>query len=136
MRLGRYPYRPLYEEEDFADFDYIDDYAVDDFETDYIEYDTSGIIKQLKKISKNLGISGKPSNNDYNKFIYSISSKTKVIVEFEDEITELYVTVKNSKTDKEVKINCFDDTTELSNLCDDLTTAIMLIKEVSSKLME
>lgn len=135
MRLGRYPYRPLYEEEEFDDFDYIDDYADDDFEDDYIQYDNSGIIEQLKKISNNLGISGKPSTNDYNKFIYSISSKTKVIVEFEDEITELYVIVKNSKTDREVKIDCFDDTTELSNLCDDLTTAIMLIKEVNSKLM-
>lgn len=135
MRLGRYPYRSLYEEETFDDFDYTDDYADDDFEDDYVQYDTSGMIEQLKKISSNLGISGKPSTNDYNKFIYSISSKTKVIVEFGDEITELYVTVKNSKTDREVKIDCFDDTTELSNLCDDLTTAIMLIKEVSSKLM-
>ena len=135
MRLGRYPYRPLYEEEEFDDFDYIDDYADDDFEDDYIQYDNSGIIEQLKKISNNLGISGKLSTNDYNKFIYSISSKTKVVVEFEDEITELYVTVKNSKTDREVKIDCFDDTPELSNLCDDLTTAIMLIKEVNSKLM-
>lgn len=133
MRLGRYPYRPLHEEEEFDDFDYIDDFDDDDF--DYEEIENYDIIEQLKKIANNLGISGRPSNNDYNKFVYSVSSKTKVIVEFEDEITELYVTIKNSKTDREVKVDCFDDTTELSNLCDDITTSIMLIKEISNKLM-
>lgn len=133
MRFGRYPYRPLHEEEEFDDFDYIDDFDDDDF--DYEEIENYDIIEQLKKIANNLGISGRPSNNDYNKFVYSVSSKTKVIVEFEDEITELYVTIKNSKTDREVKVDCFDDTTELSNLCDDITTSIMLIKEISNKLM-
>lgn len=133
MRFRRYPYRPLHEEEEFDDFDYIDDFDDDDF--DYEEIENYDIIEQLKKIANNLGISGRPSNNDYNKFVYSVSSKTKVIVEFEDEITELYVTIKNSKTDREVKVDCFDDTTELSNLCDDITTSIMLIKEISNKLM-
>lgn len=133
MRFGRYPYRPLHEEEEFDDFDYIDDFDDDDF--DYEEIENYDIIEQLKKIANNLGISGRPSNNDYNKFIYSVSSKTKVVVEFGNEITELYVTIKNSKTDKEVKVDCFDDTTELSNLCDDITTSIMLIKEISNKLM-
>lgn len=127
----------LSEAEDFDDFDYVDDFNVDDDEFDEFEDDVINdeIYTGLKKIASNLGVSGKTDNRDEGKFIYSLSNKTKVIVEFFDEINDIRLVIRGGKENEKINIDCLDDTTEVSNLCDDLTTAIMLIKEIQSKLM-
>lgn len=132
----------LREAEEFDDFDYVDDFNIDD-DSDYEEEDSyeeddfinDEIYTGLKKIASNLGVSGRIDNNDEGKYIYSLSKKTKVVVEFYDEIDDIRLVVRGDSNSDKVNIDCLDDTTEVSNLCDDLTTAIMLIKEIQNKLM-
>ena len=133
------PREYLSEAEDFDDFDYVDDFDIDepDDEDYYDDEDfiNDEIYTELKKISSNLGVAGKLDNNDEGKFIYSLSNKTKVIVEFFEEIDDIRLVIRGGKNEDKVSLDCLDDTTEASNLCDDITTAIMLIKDIQNKLM-
>lgn len=129
MHLHRYN---LYEQDDIDDFDVIDDFIEDE---EFIAED--GLLEQLEIISEKLSISGRLDRNDNNKYVYSISSRLKLIVEFEDgEIVDMYVDIRKSKaSDESSYIDCMDDTTELSNMSDYLNTATMLVKEIEDKLM-
>lgn len=118
----------LYEDDD------IEDVIEDDEDFDEILSDDL-LIDELDKISKNLGISGRVDNNtgDYK---FSISSTVKVIVEIDGGITGIRTEIKKDRPeDKNVYIDCFDDTTELSNLSDYLNTATLLIKDIQDKLL-
>lgn len=115
-----------------------DDFEIEDeievVEDDFDNYDD--ILQQLKKISKNLDVSGKLNQNDDNQFIYSISSRVKLCVSFDNEIDDMYIRIEpGSKDNKKVIVKCKDDTTELSNLSDYINTATLVVKEIQEKLM-
>lgn len=115
----------------------LDDELLDDevveIEDDFDNYDD--LRDQLKTISDKLGVSGKVSQNDTNDFIFSISSHVKLHVEFENAIDDMYIKIKSGDRERESIFNCYEDTTELSNLSDEINTAIMVAKEVQDKLM-
>ena len=133
MRFGRY-YSPLYEDE-FDEFD--EDEFDDDFDDDIESAGSEEIAEQLKIISDKLGISGKMSKKDSNLFVYSLSSTVKVNVIFSDEIEDITTEIKNNydSVGDNIRIDCTDDTTEISNISDYLNTAILLIKNIQDKLM-
>lgn len=110
-----------------------DDDDVVEIEDDFDNYDD--LRDQLKTISDKLGVSGKVSQKDTNDFIFSISSHVKLHVEFDNAIDDMYIKIRNGERDSESTFNCYDDTTELSNLSDEINTAIMVAKEVQDKLM-
>ena len=114
------------------DDELLDD-AVDEIEDDFDNYDD--LRDQLKTISDKLGVSGKVSQRDTNDFIFSISSHVKLHVEFDNVIDDMYIKIRSGERDNESTFNCYDDTTELSNLSDEINTAIMVAKEVQDKLM-
>ena len=105
----------------------------DEIDDEFDNYDD--LRDQLKTISDKLGVSGKVSQNDTNDFIFSISSHVKLHVEFENAIDDMYIKIRSGERDSESTFNCYDDTTELSNLSDEINTAIMVAKEVQDKLM-
>lgn len=115
----------------------LDDELMDDdvveIEDDFDNYDD--LRDQLKTISDKLGVSGKVSQKDTNDFIFSISSHVKLHVEFDNAIDDMYIKIRSGERDSESTFNCYDDTTELSNLSDEINTAIMVAKEVQDKLM-
>ena len=115
----------------------LDDELLDDevveIEDDFDNYDD--LRDQLKTISDKLGVSGKVSQNDTNDFIFSISSHVKLHVEFENAIDDMYIKIKSGDRERESIFNCYEDTTELSNLSDEINTAIMVAKEIQDKLM-
>lgn len=115
----------------------LDDELLDDdvveVEADFDNYDD--LRDQLKTISDKLGVSGKVSQKDTNDFIFSISSHVKLHVEFDNAIDDMYIKIRSGERDNESTFNCYDDTTELSNLSDEINTAIMVAKEVQDKLM-
>lgn len=115
----------------------LDDELLDDdvveIEDDFDNYDD--LRDQLKTISDKLGVSGKVSQKDTNDFIFSISSHVKLHVEFDNAIDDMYISIRSGERDNESTFNCYDDTTELSNLSDEINTAIMVAKEVQDKLM-
>lgn len=115
----------------------LDDELLDDdtieIEDDFDNYDD--LRDQLKTISDKLGVSGKVSQKDTNDFIFSISSHVKLHVEFDNAIDDMYIKIRSGERDSESTFNCYDDTTELSNLSDEINTAIMVAKEVQDKLM-
>lgn len=115
----------------------LDDELLDDevveIEDDFDNYDD--LRDQLKTISDKLGVSGKISQKDTNDFIFSISSNVKLHVEFDNAIDDMYIKIRSGERDNESTFNCYDDTTELSNLSDEINTAIMVAKEVQDKLM-
>ena len=118
----------LYEDDDI-EYDDLDDMDLGEIVSDDL------MIEELDKISKNLGISGRVDNNtgDYK---FSISSMVKVFIDISDGITDIRTEIRTDKPeDKNVYIDCFDDTTELSNLSDYLNTATLLIKEIQDKLL-
>lgn len=136
MRFGRY-YSPLYEDEfDEFDEDEFDEFD-DDFDDDIESAGSEEIAEQLKIISDKLGISGKMSKKDSNLFVYSLSSTVKVNVIFSDEIEDITTEIKNNydSVGDNIRIDCTDDTTEISNISDYLNTAILLIKSIQDKLM-
>ena len=141
MRFRNYP---LYEDdfEDEFDTDFDDEFGDDEFDDD--EFDdfeeevvSEEIANSLKIISDKLGISGKMSKKENGLFIYSISSNVKVNVRFSDEVEEVFTEIKNNYEleNNNIKIDCTDDTTEISNISDYLNTAILLIKDIQDKLM-
>ena len=115
----------------------LDDELLDDdvveVEADFDNYDD--LRDQLKTISDKLGVSGKISQNNTNDFIFSISSHVKLHVDFDNTIDDIYIKINSGDRDKESIFNCYDDTTELSNLSDEINTAIMVVKEIQDKLM-
>ena len=115
----------------------LDDELLDDdtieIEDDFDNYDD--LRDQLKTISDKLGVSGKVSQKDTNDFIFSISSHVKLHVEFDNVIDDMYIKIRSGERDSESTFNCYDDTSELSNLSDEINTAIMVAKEVQDKLM-
>lgn len=115
----------------------LDDELLDDdvveVEADFDNYDD--LRDQLKTISDKLGVSGKISQNNTNDFIFSISSHVKLHVDFDNTIDDMYIKINSGDRDKESIFNCYDDTTELSNLSDEINTAIMVVKEIQDKLM-
>lgn len=114
------------------DDEFLDDDVVE-IEDDFDNYDD--LRDQLKTISDKLGVSGKVSQKDTNDFIFSISSHVKLHVEFDNAIDDMYIKIRSGERDSESTFNCYDDTTELSNLSDEINTAIMVAKEVQDKLM-
>ena len=110
-----------------------DDDDIVEIEDDFDNYDD--LRDQLKTISDKLGVSGKVSQKDTNDFIFSISSHVKLHVEFDNAIDDMYIKIRSGERDSESTFNCYDDTTELSNLSDEINTAIMVAKEVQDKLM-
>lgn len=114
------------------DDELLDD-AVVEIEDDFDNYDD--LRDQLKTISDKLGVSGKVSQKDTNDFIFSISSHVKLYVEFDNAIDDMYIKIRSGERDSESTFNCYDDTTELANLSDEINTAIMVAKEVQDKLM-
>jgi hypothetical protein len=121
---------------DEAGFNLEDELLDDDVvevEADFDNYDD--LRDQLKTISDKLGVSGKISQNNTNDFIFSISSHVKLHVDFDNTIDDMYIKINSGNRDKESIFNCYDDTTELSNLSDEINTAIMVVKEIQDKLM-
>ena len=121
---------------DEAGFNLEDELLDDDVvevESDFDNYDD--LRDQLKTISDKLGVSGKISQNNTNDFIFSISSHVKLHVDFDNTIDDMYIKINSGNRDKESIFNCYDDTTELSNLSDEINTAIMVVKEIQDKLM-
>lgn len=135
--IYRRDYSPLYED-DFDEFeeDEFDDFD-DEFDDDIESAGSEEIAEQLKIISDKLGISGKMSKKDPNLFVYSLSSIVKVNVIFSDEIEDITTEIKNNydSVGDNIRIDCTDDTTEISNISDYLNTAILLIKNIQDKLM-
>lgn len=115
------------------DDELLDDEDIIEIDDEFDNYDD--LRDQLKTISDKLGVSGKVSQNDTNDFIFSISSHVKLHVEFENAIDDMYIKIKSGDRERESIFNCYEDTTELSNLSDEINTAIMVAKEVQDKLM-
>ena len=140
MRFRNYP---LYEDDfdDEFDTEFDDEFGDDEFDDEFDDFEeevvSEEIANSLKTISDKLGISGKMSKKENGLFIYSISSNVKVNVRFSDEVEEVFTEIKNNYEleNNNIKIDCTDDTTEISNISDYLNTAILLIKDIQDKLM-
>ena len=114
--------------------EYTDDEVEVMEEDDFDNYDA--IRKQLSRISDSLGVSGKINQSNKNEYIYSISSRVKLYVRFNTTIRDMYVKLNPARNDgREVLINCYSDTTEISNMSDELNTATMVAREISNKLI-
>ena len=117
---------------------FLNEYTEDEVEVteedDFDNYDA--IRKQLSRISDSLGVSGKINQGNKNEYIYSISSRVKLYVRFNTTIRDMYVKLNPARNDgREVLINCYSDTTEISNMSDELNTATMVAREISNKLI-
>ena len=82
MRLGRYPYRPLYEEEEFDDFDYIDDYYTDLTGSD--EVDES--------------VSRKPSKTDKQRIVDALTIAESITRKSKD-LTDIRTALRDIRTE-------------------------------------
>ena len=131
--MGRWS-RFLNEEEAFDDLDFVDDFDDDedyDPEDEYEESDTTldvETVQILDSISSNLGIDS--SINDEGEYEYSISDYTTVTVDNINGVNTIHTHISDDICD----INCTKNTTSLSNFSDDITLAIMLCKEIKSKI--
>ena len=140
IKFIKEPEKPITEAEDFDDLDLIDDFDEDEIDADE-EFGDEDIIDDIEEydgederfeilssVATNLNVDYDIIAETY--FRFYVSTTVTVEVELQDPDEKPVYTV----TTDETEFDCTKATTDVSDLCDALTLAIMVIKEAKEKL--
>lgn len=142
--MRRYFRDQMLEADDIDDFDLIDDFDDDDADLDDEfddEFDEEDIVDDIEEydgederfeilstVAENLNVDYDIVAGTY--FRFYVSTSVTVEVELQDPDEKPVYTV----TSDETEFDCTKATTDISDLCDALTLAIMVVKEAKEKL--
>ena len=137
MRIYRRYTEPILEADDIDDFDLVDDFSdYDDFDDlDDLDDETDDELTErqqlqlvvLEEVADNLDVDF--TIEDDNLFSFNISSKVSVIVDVFENPVKFVVNIDDAE-----EVDCTSTTSDISELCDNLTLAIMVTKEAKQKL--
>ena len=138
MRIYRRYTEPILEADDIDDFDLVDDLDdYDDFDDldDDIDDEIDDELTErqqlqlvvLEEVADNLDVDF--TIEDDNLFSFNISSKVSVTVDVFENPVKFVLNIDDAE-----EVDCTSTTSDISELCDNLTLAIMVIKEAKQKL--